>query len=385
MKKKSIGILTYHGAYNYGSFLQAYALQKIISERYKVDCKIINYRKDKQKEFYSPIKKNNSIRNIVKNIVSLPYIENLENRNNLFEQMINSELNLTEEYKSKKELEERIPKFDLLISGSDQIWNPGILDFDDVYLLNFKLDSIKISYAASMGSFPRLSMNEQVIFKQCLSSYSKISVREEDAKTIIEPLTHSTVNVCVDPTLLINILTYRSLIKSEYLNVRLPEGDFIFFYSICYNKEMIERVMKFAEVKDLPVYMIFTGSIKLVKMKVKNLYVILDASISDFLYLIEKAKYVCSSSFHGTALAIIFKKVFFVINELKDGKYLIDSRMNNLLKKIDLSDRIINDNFEECPEEIDYDNVLAKLQDYTKKSLRFLDESMELIECTKNY
>ena len=384
MKKKSIGIVTYHGAYNYGSFLQAYALQKIISDRYQVDCTIINYRKDEQKEFYSPIKKNNSIRNIVKNIVSIPYVKKLENRNNLFEKMINSELRLTKEYKNKKELENNVPQFDLLISGSDQIWNTGILDFDDVYLLNFKLNSIRISYAASMGSFPRLSTDEQDIFKQFLPLFSKISVREEVAKKIIERLTPLPVHVCVDPTLLLRTSVYQSLIKTEYLNSKLPKKDFIFFYSICYNKEMIERVMRFAEEKKLRVYMVFTGSIKLVKTKIRNLYVIIDASVSDFLYLIQNARYVCTSSFHGTVLSLIFRKEFFVINELKNGEYLLDSRMYNLLKKLNLQNRMINDSFKECPEEVNYYDIWANMQDYTRKSFDFLDESMELIGCTRN-
>lgn len=384
MEKKKVGILTYHGAYNYGSFLQAYALQKSISDRYRVDCRIINYRKDKQKEFYAVIKKNNSVRNIVKNVICFPYIRHLENRNKLFEQMITSELSLTEEYKNKKEIEERCPRFDLLISGSDQIWNSGILDFDDIYLLNFNHNSIRISYAASMGSFPQLSVGAQNIFRRCLPLYNKISVREDETKSIIESFTSIPVNVCVDPTLLLDNSSYRLLIKEEYLNGRIPKGDYIFFYSICYNKEMIERVMKFAETKKLPVYMVFTGSASLIKLKGKNLHVILDASVSDFLHLIEKARYVCSSSFHGTVFSLIFKKVFYVINELKDGEYIIDSRMYNLLKNINLDNRMINASFEECSERIDYDKVFLKLQDYTRKSWEFLDESMELIGCTKN-
>lgn len=41
-----VGIITFHGAHNYGSSLQAYALQKTISNL-GYDCEIINFRTEK--------------------------------------------------------------------------------------------------------------------------------------------------------------------------------------------------------------------------------------------------------------------------------------------------------------------------------------------------
>lgn len=40
---KKVGIITYHAAHNYGSMLQAYALQQTIL-RMGFDCEIINFR-----------------------------------------------------------------------------------------------------------------------------------------------------------------------------------------------------------------------------------------------------------------------------------------------------------------------------------------------------
>ena len=163
------------------------------------------------------------------------------------------------------------------------------------------------------------------------------------------------------------------------MNCKLPKGEYIFFYSICYNEEMIKRVFKFAKSKKMPVYMVFTGSIKIMKWSLKNIKIIIDASVSDFLYLIKNASYVCSSSFHGTVMSIVFRKTFYVINEYKDGKYLKDSRMLQLLRALSLENRMINDDFRICPEKIDYDIVKNELMTYTKESIDFLDSAMGLI------
>ena len=40
---KKVGIITFHAAYNYGSMLQAYALQQVILSM-GYDCEIINFR-----------------------------------------------------------------------------------------------------------------------------------------------------------------------------------------------------------------------------------------------------------------------------------------------------------------------------------------------------
>lgn len=45
---KKIGIITFHASHNYGSMLQAYALQQVILGM-GYDCEIINFRSATQK------------------------------------------------------------------------------------------------------------------------------------------------------------------------------------------------------------------------------------------------------------------------------------------------------------------------------------------------
>ena len=64
---KKVGIITVHAAHNYGSCLQAYALQRKIAEM-GYDCEIINLRLPIQKEIYQVFTKR---KNVKKNTISL--------------------------------------------------------------------------------------------------------------------------------------------------------------------------------------------------------------------------------------------------------------------------------------------------------------------------
>lgn len=368
--KKSIGVITYHRAYNFGSFLQAYALQYYLLKKLNVYCEIIDYQKPEQKEFYKVMKKNNSIKNILKNIYALNHKKELVDRNNKFEKMIKAELILSDEFKSLEELK-KVKEYDLLICGSDQIWNTNILDFDEAYLLSFSNKNKKISYAASMGGYPSISTKNIEIFKENLCKFNAISVREISAKKCIEEYCNIDISVCVDPTLLINEKAYNSLIKNDYLNVKLPKEKFIFFYSVCYNEDMIDRVIKFSDIAKLPVYMVYTGSLKISRCSKKGINIIYDASVSDFLYLIKNSEYVFSSSFHGTVFSLIFKKEFFVINEYKNGRYLKDERMKCLLQELNIDYRMTNNSIN-FNDKIDYSLIDDKLRNLIKSSKEFL-------------
>ena len=66
---KKVGIVTFHASHNYGSCLQAYALQHAISDLGFV-CEIINFRTDIQKEIYKVFTDRKGLKFILKNLYS---------------------------------------------------------------------------------------------------------------------------------------------------------------------------------------------------------------------------------------------------------------------------------------------------------------------------
>lgn len=89
---------------------------------------------------------------------------------------------------------------DLLVVGSDQVWNPGALRNGQVYLLKGAPKIPAISYAASIGvkSLPREWENA---YREGLARFKSISVREKEGRAIVAALGFSATHV-VDPVFL---------------------------------------------------------------------------------------------------------------------------------------------------------------------------------------
>ena len=151
-----IATITFHRAHNFGSVLQTYALQEYVCNICKENDKdiqyyVIDYYNVKQKNIYSVFKSNTSWKNIIKNIITLPYAKKLKLKYEKFEKFIEEEYNLTRKYYTEEELIKNPPEADYYISGSDQLWNVRTLDFSDAYYLNLVEKGRKLAYAASVG------------------------------------------------------------------------------------------------------------------------------------------------------------------------------------------------------------------------------------------
>ena len=92
---KYVGIITFHASHNYGSMLQAYALQQIVLSL-GLKCEIINFRTERQKLFYQPIfNRGTSLGKIKRYILLSPYLKSLKGKKLLFEDFLNNNLHLT--------------------------------------------------------------------------------------------------------------------------------------------------------------------------------------------------------------------------------------------------------------------------------------------------
>ena len=100
-------------------------------------------------------------------------------------------------------------RYDCLIAGSDQIWNPGL--WNPVMFLDIEgFKGCRFSYAASMGR-DRLTVREAGFLKKHIKSLDAVSVREESAGRIISSVTGKSVLTVCDPTCLLNTDECRSL------------------------------------------------------------------------------------------------------------------------------------------------------------------------------
>lgn len=184
-----IGILTYFSAHNYGAFLQAYALQKTLTEYTDVDAELINYRSPKEIEFYKSPTKLNHV-NILNAARKIRVAKFYRQRFSAFEQAI-QEYQVTSEDEiitmSIEEFNQVIEgRYDLIVVGSDEIWKTdNFRGFPNVYWLpNTKCR--KVSYAASArNNYKDLDTATIIQIERFAKEFDYIGVRDLATKNLI--------------------------------------------------------------------------------------------------------------------------------------------------------------------------------------------------------
>ena len=76
---KKTAIITFHASHNYGSMLQAYALQTTV-ESLGHSCDVINLRTDRQKDLYTVFTKRKGVKYLLKNGTHLLYYPSLKRK-----------------------------------------------------------------------------------------------------------------------------------------------------------------------------------------------------------------------------------------------------------------------------------------------------------------
>jgi hypothetical protein len=260
--------------------------------------------------------------------------------------------------------EDKIPVYDIYIFGSDQIWNPKLtMGFDDIFFGFFKTNNLakKISVAAST-EIKELTKKEEEYLKGALENFDCISVRENNLQNLLQPLTNKKISTILDPTLIANKSVFEKITIQPKINKK-----YILLYMVRVDKNVIKIAHHLAEQLDADVIQLTIG---INKGYVKNRYQC--ESPGEFLGWLKNASCIVSTSFHGTAFSIIFNKPFYAIS-LKDNS---ESRIENLLRKLNLENRFIDKSTKPIYSEIDYTAINAKLEELKKESILFLQTSL---------
>lgn len=370
--KKNIVIVTFNKAHNYGAMLQEYALLKKTSEIGHAE--VLNYNDFNIAKNYKYIGLGygtfiERIKIIIKYII---FFRINKKRYYAFDRFEKKFIKLTKEIcNGVEDVDSCIKNTDILIAGSDQVWNPQITNgLSDIYTLNFGRKNVKrISYAASIGrsQIDKIMENE---YKEKLSNLDCISVREESgAATLKKIIKDKEINVVLDPTLL--------LTKSEWENFSSNskfidnKTKYILAYIVEKNPEQIKIVNQISHKTGLKV--IHFEKMNRYKNSLKSAYT---ANPQEFVELIRNAEYIVTTSFHATVFSIIFNKKFWTIPHVVTG-----SRVTDLLKTFNIESRAIK-TLEEFKtrnynETIDYTKVNKILEIERDKSIKWLNNTLK--------
>lgn len=372
-----IGIITIHKLYNFGTNLQAYALQHYIEEKYGAKVEIIDYLfPNKYHKNKIPFLRNIRIwlgkvkADIFQKKLILKY---------KFKRFQKDYYHLTPQtYKSKSSLDGANLNYDLYITGSDQVWNPMTLRNDPIMFCSFAPEGKRrISFGASFSKtdYP-IEYRESA--RLLLEKYSHIGVRERAALRVLKSIgvNPNIPQVCTcDPTLLLDKNDYHRLSIKSKLNIVKP---YILVYQLgySYNPEpAMSSVIKEAK-KVLDVDVLVIGHPLRFKYKGKVTFME-TVGPCDFLWLFEHATYIITSSFHGTIFSLINRKPFVSIIP---GMGNDDSRIKDILQICHLEGNYIHADSKD--DSYNYSSsvytpiVESSINEYITSSKLFLDKAL---------
>ncbi len=364
---------------NYGAVLQAYALTKAV-EKNGIQAEIIHYN-DKNRITYglSPKRK---LLHAGRNVLTLLLTGHRKHRK--LEQFRRQHLPLSSvHYTTHTQLAAYPPLYDIYISGSDQIWNPDLFQFDYSYFLPFAPEGAnKISYASSFGKASFAGRYAQTCGAM-LKPYRHISVRETSGVPIVKMLCGKTAEVCLDPTFLLTKEEWQSLIQDyhgKYANKR-----YILMYVMPGDTKVTDAMEQTAQILSrrtgCPIMRLGQQEYELLRYGRKGCDPA--CGLDDFLCLFANAEYVVTNSFHGTAISLIFEKRFYVpINLQLENRQALHERTKSLVDILNIPnvflpcDTIRDDTVPETwpYEERAYAERLAKARE---QSLTYLRKALE--------
>ena len=184
-KGKNIGLLTMHRVYNFGSVLQAFALQKVI-EKLGYKCTLIDYQYPNN---VHPTDKENKnlILKFIRYILAIKHGRPDKKMRMGIDLFRLNNLKMSDYYPDYDSLHQNPPVFDTYVLGSDQTWNVRHIAHDDTFLLSFVNKGKKVSYASSAAR-KTIPQDYFDVFKKNLSQFDAISVRERNTQTLVERL-----------------------------------------------------------------------------------------------------------------------------------------------------------------------------------------------------
>lgn len=346
MMKKYAGITWWKG--NYGSILQAYALEKAIEKIGGVDYEILQQftvNAFSATSMFKYIKE----KGIIKTIITAKKKygnKRLRDRKRKCEEFITSNMRISKKSYSTDDLKSIEDDYTGFICGSDQIWNPVFTSRDSIYWLGFSNRVQKIAYAPSIG-ITDVTEEMQEEIRSALQSFEAISCRENAGTKLINDIIGKEVcQTVLDPTLLLTRDEWDSLVTDSSIN-----EPYVFSYILRGSDEQRKLVKLFAKEKDLKLVTIpFLEAEYTTSLDGKYADInFTDASPIDFISLIKNATYVFTDSFHCMIFSCIYHRTFFSLHKTGKNQML---RIKDFQSWLKIGNRVIEN----------YDDVLRLLE-----------------------
>ena len=367
-----IGIMSMQRIANYGSFMQAYSLKKMIESLghevvfvdYKIEPSIEN-RHNKKEILKCWI---NTQKKVVKSFPLGKWLfqklkkEVAENQAIMF--ACNDMLGITDRYVYRT-------KVDALVIGSDEVFNC----LQGGYTVGYSLELFGkdnrakkvMTYAASFGTTTLERLQEYGVEQEIgayLSKMAALSARDENSRTLIRTLCNCEPEMHLDPVLV------GGLENAKWTETALRDYVILYGYENRFTEEECRAVMEFAHKNNKIV--VALGE----KQPLCDQYI--RCMPHELMSYFKHASHVVTDTFHGTIFSVVNHRPFLTI--VRGGSTGNSQKLQFLLEQLGLQCRQLQnlENLEKQMEEaIDYARVDALRAREQEKSLSYLQNNFQ--------
>ena len=370
---KSVGLLTFHNAYNFGAVLQAFALQRTIESLGNTSM-IIDYVRPISGTAYQFFHCRMNYGSIRRDLRVLSHINSHYLLRKRFSQFQKNHLVLTSKsYHSVNELRSEDHLCDIYVAGSDQVWQPNALDEDRglVYYLDFVSSGRRVAYAPSFG-ITEMPAEYRERAAALMNKFDFLSAREDSGCRIINELLGREALHVLDPSLLLPASAYQQVAIS-------PQNSepCVLLYPMLTSENLNHIARKVSKFLKLPLVVVVPIYYDPKQYGFAD-RVVFNAGPSEFLGWFGNAAYVCTNSFHGLAFSLIYHKSFLTVPHATLG---LNTRLESLLARVGLLSRqaINGDEFlinDPLLKPIDYSVVDVLLNVAIDESIIYLKQAL---------
>lgn len=368
-----VAVMTWYTGSNYGTILQAAALQEVLRLMGYSPFLISFAGRDGSamipqtpSEFVSGY-----VRSKLKN---LTYVKD-PRRDEKNETFIRKRARFTEQVATIPELDDLSEEYDALICGSDQIWSPLCYTVQS-FLPKVSVRDRKIAYAASFGATEVKDPQIREAMARNMGNFTHLSAREAQGAALIEALTGQKAEQVVDPTLLLTAEQWNNYADVENPSVERLSGKYILCYFLENQNRYLPYVKKLSKQLGIPYYII-----PYLKSQAKDDHrVPFAVGPSEFVSLIRNATHVCTDSFHGMLFSTNYEVPFSVFPRFsaKDPRNQ-NSRIFHFLNLIRAEERLVEPTAASVSENmlhLNFTQIRECLKNERERSLLWLSSAL---------
>lgn len=341
-----IAIVTvYDSVVNFGSFLQAYAMSKVLESR---GHEVFFVRRMPNDEILKRFNRLAKIQNSVSSKKGIKAKFLSQRSKYVIQREMDANKNRYKcslsDWKSIKIIDPAEIEdcgIQLVICGSDEIWNIHNKDIDlDFYSCGWVKHIPKLAYAISSGNSKTSEYLNDPEFFNAVGDFCKILPRDQMTQSMISDITNVKESIVCDPTLLLGQDGFTLTDKGKEF------GKYILVYSYFLTRKEKKFIKKYAR----------NNGLKIISPCIYSSIAdeVVYTSALDFPSLVFNAECVYTTTFHGTIFSLMFAKRFCALSRLP--------KVANLLEQLETYDHELNLDFS-------YDNFCAVLNKFADRSV----------------